>query len=139
MLTHSDPSHSLLLEVNDVTSVNRPKRKKKAKRETGSLKLGIGSCALKHDRGVRGFVSLSNSTDAAQTVTVRSLSLREDFDRREIDLAPHATRLLQLDHGDLQFKEQHQHHCRSPGFSPCHARMIAGKDHYSFSTSAQIH
>jgi len=54
----------------------------------------------KHDRGVRGFVSVSNSTDESQTVNLRSIGTHEDGEDsvwREVELAAHSTRMLQLE------------------------------------------
>jgi len=54
----------------------------------------------KHDPGVRGFVSVSNSADVTHTVKLRSIGRsedREDFGGREMELAAHSTRMLQLE------------------------------------------
>src|SRR5439155_26349531 len=54
----------------------------------------------KHDRDVRGFVSLSNTTDEPQTVNLRSTGTnesREDSESKEVELAAHSTRMLQLE------------------------------------------
>jgi hypothetical protein len=51
----------------------------------------------KHDHGVRGTVSISNTTDERRTATLRSIQEAEESDERQIDLAPHTTQVLALE------------------------------------------
>jgi hypothetical protein len=50
----------------------------------------------RHDRGVHGSISLTNTTDRRRAAIVRVTRKRGDFDLREVDLPPLTTQLLDL-------------------------------------------
>jgi len=51
----------------------------------------------KHDGGVHGMIGLSNTTDKQRTVTLRTVREAGDQDLRELQLAPHATQIIELE------------------------------------------
>jgi hypothetical protein len=51
----------------------------------------------KHDRGVHGIVSLSNTTDQQRTATLRVTREAGELEERQVDLGPHTTQVLALE------------------------------------------
>ena len=51
----------------------------------------------KHDSGVQGAISLSNTTDQQRTATLRATQEPGESDERQVELAPHSTQVLRLE------------------------------------------
>lgn len=51
----------------------------------------------KHDPGVRGTISLSNTTDQQRIVTLREVRNASDQSAREVQLAPHSIQMIDLE------------------------------------------
>jgi hypothetical protein len=51
----------------------------------------------KHDNGVHGTISLSNTTDQQRTATLRGMREASGLDERQVDLAPHTTQVFALE------------------------------------------
>ena len=61
----------------------------------------------KHDSGVKGILSLSNTTDQERTVTLRSIRQAGDGDLHEVQLAPRTTQLLELEEVSRDTSDPH--------------------------------
>jgi len=64
--------------------------------EDNTLKV-IEGLWWKHDSGVQGAISLSNTTDQQRTATLRATQEPGESDERQVELAPHTTQVLALE------------------------------------------